>query len=320
MRWDRDGPVIQFGPCSRSLQVKDLSHGRGHRSHGPHDGNLSSHRSDLPRGSSGSRVGAAGPDCGAMQRGPPDGGRSVCAAGSVPGGGERSGLAANGFRQQTAARQRAEAKRVGPYLLDSLAGPRRHGRCVPGAPRRRQQFEQKVAIKLIDLPLATDLFRERFRQERQILAGLKHPFIARLLDGGRYDRRRSLPGHGICGWRAHPSLLRRLRLILLAQRLALFMQVCEAVQFAHQNLVVHRDLKPDNIFVTEDGTPRLLDFGTAKLLSPVLGARPGSEMTRRGIPILHSAVCQPGAGAGQSHHHRFRHLLARRPAVSAPYR
>src|ERR1035441_10912601 len=70
------------------------------------------------------------------------------------------------------------------------------------------------------------------------------------------------------------------------------MHVCEAVQFAHQNFVVHRDLKPDNIFVADDGTPRLLDFGTAKLLSPSL-ANPGSEMTREGYQSFTPQYASP---------------------------
>jgi len=185
---------------------------------------------------------------------------------------------------------KAEAKRVGPYLLDSLLGRGGMG-AVYLAHRADGQFEQKVAIKLIDLPLATELFRERFRQERQILAGLQHPFIARLLDGGvtqegdlylAMEYVDGVPIHRYC------EALR----LTQEQRLALFMQVCEAVQFAHQNLVVHRDLKPDNIFVAEDGTPRLLDFGTAKLMSPSL-APPGSEMTREGFQSFTPQYASP---------------------------
>ncbi len=159
-----------------------------------------------------------------------------------------------------------ERKRVGAYEIDRLIGRGGMG-AVYVAHRADGNFEQQVAIKLIDLPLATDLFRERFRLERQILAGLNHPLIARLLDGGVTAEGEpflvmeyvdGIPIHRFC----------ENHRLSVAQRLTLFRSVCDAVQFAHQNLVVHRDLKPDNILVTEDGTPRLLDFGTAKLLSP----------------------------------------------------
>lgn len=181
-------------------------------------------------------------------------------------------------------------RRIGAYLLDSLLGRGGMG-AVYLAHRADGQFEQKVAIKLIDLPLATELFRERFRQERQILANLQHPLIARLLDGGVTEHGDlylamefvdGVPIHRHCDDKK----------LTLRQRLMLFRTVCEAVQFAHQNLVVHRDLKPDNIFVTEDGTPRLLDFGTAKLLSRT-PEMPGSEMTRQGYQSFTPQYASP---------------------------
>jgi tetratricopeptide (TPR) repeat protein len=177
-----------------------------------------------------------------------------------------------------------ERKQIGPYEIDRLLGRGGMG-AVFLAHRADGQFEQKVAVKVIDLPLATNLFRERFRQERQILAGLQHPLIARLLDGGvtaegdlylAMEFVDGVPIHRYCDSKG----------LSLRQRLRVFKSVCEAVQFAHQNLVVHRDLKPDNILVAEDGTPRLLDFGTAKLLSPNLAGsddQPGTEFTRQGF-------------------------------------
>jgi tetratricopeptide (TPR) repeat protein len=172
-----------------------------------------------------------------------------------------------------------ERRRVGPYEIDRLLGRGGMG-AVYLAHRADGQFEQQVAIKLIDLPLATDLFRERFRLERQILAGLQHPFIARLLDGGiTADGDLYLAMEYVDGTPIHRYC--REHKLSLTQKLNLFRNVCEAVQFAHQNLVVHRDLKPDNIFVAEDGTPRLLDFGTAKLTSPSLN-NPESDLTRQG--------------------------------------
>ncbi len=183
-------------------------------------------------------------------------------------------------REQVFARnQRPERKRVGPYEIDRLLGRGGMG-AVYLAHRVDGHFEQKVAVKLIEQPLATELFRERFRQERQILAGLQHPYIARLLDGGVsaegelylvMEYIEGAPIHRFCEERH----------LTQEQRIALYLRVCEAVQFAHQNFIVHRDLKSDNILVVEDGTPRLLDFGTAKLLSPSLG-NPASQLTREG--------------------------------------
>ena len=155
---------------------------------------------------------------------------------------------------------------VGPFELDKLLGLGGMG-AVYLAHRIDGQFSQQVAIKVIDTPLATDLFRDAFRMERQILASLVHPFIARLLDGGvsedgdPYLAMEYVDGISIAAY------CRQNRLSL-RDRLLLFKNVCGAVQFAHQRLVVHRDLKPDNILVVADGTPRLLDFGTAKLLAP----------------------------------------------------
>lgn len=172
-----------------------------------------------------------------------------------------------------------EIRQIGPYLLDRLLGRGGMG-AVYLAHRADGNFEQQVAIKLIDLPLASSVFRERFRQERQILAGLRHPFIASLLDGGvtahgdlylAMEYVDGMPIDRFCESRHLP----------ISARLDLFLRVCEAVQFAHQNFVVHRDLKPDNIMVADDGTPRLLDFGTAKLLSPSQTAT-GTDLTRAG--------------------------------------
>ncbi|HMI52309.1 MAG TPA: serine/threonine-protein kinase [Candidatus Saccharimonadales bacterium] len=181
-------------------------------------------------------------------------------------------------------------KRVGAYEIDRLIGRGGMG-AVYVAHRADGNFEQQVAVKLIDLPLATDLFRERFRLERQILAGLSHPLIARLLDGGVTSEGEpflvmeyvdGVPIHRYC----------ENNLLSVSRRLMLFKSVCEAVQFAHQNLVVHRDLKPDNILVSDDGTPRLLDFGTAKLLSPSAEGL-GSEFTRQGFQSFTPQYASP---------------------------
>jgi len=130
-----------------------------------------------------------------------------------------------------------------------------------------ESFTQQVAVKLIKRGMDTDSVLKRFVMERQILANLEHPNVARLLDVGTTDDGlpyfvmeyiEGLPVTKFCD--AHE--------FSTDERLKLFRQICAAVQYAHQNLVVHRDIKPSNILVTEDGVPKLLDFGIAKLLNP----------------------------------------------------
>jgi serine/threonine protein kinase/tetratricopeptide (TPR) repeat protein len=135
------------------------------------------------------------------------------------------------------------------------------------AKRADQQFEKLVAIKLLKRGTDTDEVLRRFQIERQILARLEHPNIARLLDGGITDD--GLPYfvmEYVEGQRVTDFC--REQLLTIEERLRLFSKICAAVQFAHQNLVVHRDLKPGNILVTADCEPKLLDFGIAKLLTP----------------------------------------------------
>ena len=196
----------------------------------------------------------------------------------------------HGLEQGIAGEANSDWRPIGPYVLDRLLGRGGMG-AVYLAHRADGNFEQQVAIKLIDLPLATSLFRERFRQERQILAGLRHPYIASLLDGGvsangdlylAMEYVDGIPIDRFCESRRFST----------PQRLELFLRVCEAVQFAHQNLVVHRDLKPDNILVVEDSTPRLLDFGTAKLLAPSRG-KPGAELTLEGYHAFTPQYASP---------------------------
>jgi hypothetical protein len=188
-----------------------------------------------------------------------------------------------------------EAHRIGPYAIDSLLGRGGMG-AVYLAHRVDGQFQQQVAIKIIDLPLATDLFRERFRTERQILAGLSHPYIAHLLDGGvsadgeLYLAMEYIEGVSITGYCEANGLNIR-------QRLALFQKVCEAVQYAHQNLIVHRDLKPDNILVDGEGHPHLLDFGTAKILTPL--EKIGNDLTQAGFQTFTPRYASPEQVLGQ---------------------
>jgi tetratricopeptide (TPR) repeat protein len=186
---------------------------------------------------------------------------------------------------------------VGPYELDRLLGRGGMG-AVYLAHRADGHFHQQVAIKLIDMPLTTDLFRRQFRMERQILAGLSHPFIARLLDGGvsadgeLYLAMEYVDGVSILDYCKQNELSLRARLLL-------FLDVCRAVQYAHQNLVVHRDLKPDNILVVDEGTPRLLDFGTAKLLSP-LPDEYASELTQQGLRSFTPQYASPEQVLGKA--------------------
>lgn len=189
-------------------------------------------------------------------------------------------MMATGRQQQSDGRDHNWGRKtVGPYEIDRLLGRGGMG-AVYLAHRIDGHFKQKVAIKLIEGHFTTDNFRERFRQERQILAGLQHPYIARLLDGGvTANGELYLVMEYVDGVSIHRFCdERRLH---QTERIELILRVCEAVQFAHQNLVVHRDLKPDNILVAQDGTPRLLDFGTAKLISPSLDT-PDSQLTRDG--------------------------------------
>jgi tetratricopeptide (TPR) repeat protein len=135
------------------------------------------------------------------------------------------------------------------------------------ATRDDSQFQKNVAVKLVKRGMDTAEVQRRFQHERQILAGLDHAYIARLIDAGTAPDGRSffimeyVEGQPI-------DLYCRDRALSLADRCGLFLKVCEAVSYAHRNLVVHRDLKPGNIFVAPDGTPKLLDFGVAKLLAP----------------------------------------------------
>jgi len=156
--------------------------------------------------------------------------------------------------------------RVGAYRLVRVIGRGGMG-TVYLAERADGQFEQRVALKLVRGSFLSAGVELRFRREREILAALEHPHIARLYDGGvSADGRPYFVMEHVEG--EHLLAFCDRRRLPVRVRLALFRDVCAAVSFAHANLVVHRDLKPSNILVTRDGNAKLLDFGLAKLLDP----------------------------------------------------
>jgi serine/threonine-protein kinase len=154
--------------------------------------------------------------------------------------------------------------RFGPYRLIRELGRGGMG-AVYLAERDDEQYERRVAIKVLPAGLLSRGLRTRFLLERRILASLDHPNIARLYDAGMSDDGTPYFVMECVEGRRIDVHCDETRLPIRA-RLALFDQVCDAVQFAHRNLVVHRDLKPANILVSNDGVVKLLDFGVAKLL------------------------------------------------------
>jgi eukaryotic-like serine/threonine-protein kinase len=156
-------------------------------------------------------------------------------------------------------------RRISSYQIVAEIGEGGMG-AVYRAIRADDQYRQQVAIKVVRSGFPSSFTLGRFRAERQILAGLEHPNIARLLDGGAeaglpYLVMELVEGEPI------DQYCDRHRLTV-TERLRLFRMACEAVQYAHRRLVVHRDLKPGNILVTSEGAPKLLDFGIAKILDP----------------------------------------------------
>jgi tetratricopeptide (TPR) repeat protein len=154
---------------------------------------------------------------------------------------------------------------IGPYRIVTSLGEGGMGSVFLGV-RDDDEFEQRVAIKLIRGGAAGESIIRRFRQERQILAGLEHPNIARLLDGGTTpDGVPYLVMEYVDGIEIERHCDEKP--CSIAERLRLFLLLCDAVQYAHRNLVIHRDIKPGNVLITSEGVPKLLDFGIAKLIS-----------------------------------------------------
>lgn len=157
-------------------------------------------------------------------------------------------------------------RHVGPYRLCEVIGYGGMG-TVFRAERDDGEFRHEVAVKLLRGVGLSAEQRLRFHTERQILARLEHPNIARLYDGGTTADGSSYLVMELVAGQPIDQYCDRHRLSIEA-RLELFSQVCDAVRYAHQRLLVHRDLKPSNILVTAEGAPKLLDFGIAKQLDP----------------------------------------------------
>src|SRR5438270_3604225 len=184
---------------------------------------------------------------------------------------------------------------IGPYRITREIGRGGMG-TVYLAERADQQYEKQVAIKLIKRGMDTDAVLRHFRNERQILASFDHPNIARLFDGGTTDDGlpyfvmeyvEGLPINEYCA--AHK--------ISLVDRLKLFREVCAAVSYAHRHTVIHRDIKMSNILVTSEGTPKLLDFGIAKILQP--GGGPEALMTMTGVRLMTPEYASPEQVRGE---------------------
>ena len=187
--------------------------------------------------------------------------------------------------------------RLGPYRLIREIGQGGMGTVYLGV-RADDAFQKRVAIKVLKRGMDTESIVRRFRHERQILASLEHPFIASLLDGGStpdgrpYFAMEYVEGQPIVEYCDRQGLD-------TAARLELFRDVCTAIQYAHQNLIVHRDIKPANVLVTADGTPKLLDFGIAKLLNPELAGQTLAP-TAPGLQLMTPEYASPEQVRGEA--------------------
>ncbi|MBD3298756.1 MAG: protein kinase, partial [candidate division Zixibacteria bacterium] len=184
-----------------------------------------------------------------------------------------------------------EGTAVGPYRLVEEIGAGGMG-TVYLAERADGQFRQKVALKVIRRGMDTEQILQRFAGERQILARLQHPNIARLFDGGMTDD--GVPYFTMEYIDGEPiDLYCDKRRLSIDDRLQLFLTVCDAVDYAHHNLVVHRDLKPGNMLIAVDGTVKLLDFGIAKVIGRVEDATQLESITRTGARVMTPGYASP---------------------------
>ena len=188
-------------------------------------------------------------------------------------------------------------QKAGPYQLERRLGQGGMG-VVYLASRIDGQFDQRVALKLIKRGMDTEAIVRRFLAERQILARLQHPNIARLLDGGMTDDGR--PYFAMEYIDGIPILQYcNVKRLGVEARLDLFEHVCRAVQYAHRNLIIHRDLKPSNILVTQDGQIKLLDFGIARVLEEQDEAQ-RTMLTEAGMRVLTPEYAAPEQVSGSA--------------------
>jgi eukaryotic-like serine/threonine-protein kinase len=199
------------------------------------------------------------------------------------------------LNESTDAANTRVGQRIGPYQLLQEIGSGGMGE-VYRASRTDDQYKKEVAIKLVRSGQGSKFVIARFKSERQMLASLDHPNIARLLDGGTTDDGVPYFVMELIEGRALTQYCDQHRLSI-TDRLKLFLQVCSAVQYAHQRLIVHRDLKPGNILVTADGTPKLLDFGIAKILD--VAAAGEYPLTLTAVRLLTPAYASPEQVEGE---------------------
>jgi len=187
-------------------------------------------------------------------------------------------------------------KRISQYRIVARVGSGGMGE-VFSAVRADEAYEKLVALKLISNGRHSTSFINRFRTERQILAELDHPNIARLFDGGTsedgspYFVMEYIEGESITAYCDHHRLS-------IADRLKLLLQVCSAVQYAHQHLIIHRDIKPDNILVTAEGVAKLMDFGIAKILVDAESGQRDATVT--GLRAFTPAYASPEQVKGEA--------------------
>src|SRR4029453_18375615 len=187
-------------------------------------------------------------------------------------------------------------RRLGAYRIEREVGRGGMG-AVYEAIRVDNELNMRAAIKLVKRGMDTDFILRRFRTERQILAALDHPHIARLLDGGTtedglpYFVMEFIEGQPLYNYCDTNQLS-------ITERLKLFTGICDALHYAHQKQVIHRDIKPSNVLVTSEGVPKLLDFGIAKLLNPGLVGDITQDPTATAMRLMTPEYASPDKAQG----------------------